>query len=169
MYMFSCQISFYIISSLASQNTMMGRMWIKSTNPTRSPCDSLCSHPKWAITDAERTAASLMWVRVSVLTCHSINLHTSVTSNPIQNCTWVTWMYFLDHISICTLQPENQLELLLQLQLLFMTTKTALVSTDVSKRNLFQQCHCIKGVDFNLKMDLSTRYSCCPDLWLFYQ
>lgn len=37
---------FYINSSIASQSTMMVRMWIKSTSHTPSPCDSLSSHPK---------------------------------------------------------------------------------------------------------------------------
>lgn len=45
-YRFSCKLSFYIISSIASQSTMMVRMWIRSTSPTPSLCDSLCSHPK---------------------------------------------------------------------------------------------------------------------------
>lgn len=95
---------FYINSSIASQSTMMVRMWIKSTSHTPSPCDSLSSHPKWAVTDAERTAASLMWVRVHVLTCLSVNLHTSVTTNPELNCNSGYFRHInmiLDHISLC--------------------------------------------------------------------
>lgn len=39
-------------------------------------------------------------LRVSLRTCHSINLHTSMTTNPeLLNCTPVTEICFLDHIS----------------------------------------------------------------------
>lgn len=53
--------------STPSQSTTTARTWTKSTSRTPSHCDSLCSRPKWAATDGERTAASLTWVKETVV------------------------------------------------------------------------------------------------------
>lgn len=161
-YMFSCKLSFYIMFSIASQSTMMVRMWTKSTSPTPSPCDSLCSHPKWAVTDAEQTAASPMWVRVPILTCHSVDLHTSMTSNHILNYTLVTEIYLLDHMSVWSVRSQNQSEVN-NFFFLQLPQKNVWVWSDLSEKNLYVLTVWLS----TWRMDLTTRYSSCHDLFYF--
>lgn len=156
LFMSSCKLSFfYVLSSTASQSTMMVRMWIKSTSPTPSPCGSLCSHPKWAVMDAELTAASQTWVRVPILSSH-----TPVTSNPTLNSLWSFWITFQNQASKF-INPKNSglCSYFARHQKLH-----GFGATDLPKRNLFQPRLHIKRVNINLRMNLTARYSGCSDL-----
>lgn len=125
----------------------MARMWIKSTSPTPSPCDSLCSHPKWAVMDAGQTAANLMWVRDPNPTCHTIHLHTSVTNNCTLSVPGSPKYKSLNYISIYA-WPENSK--ILFYEAAFQNSKNCmgLVQLIHQKRTLFQLQLCIKGVHF---------------------
>lgn len=118
----------------------MARMWIKSTSPTPSPCDSLCSHPKWAVMDAGQTAANLTWVRVPIPTCHTIHLHTSVTNNCTLSVLGSPKYKSLDYISIYAWPEDSKICQNDKLH--------GLCATDPSKTTLFPLWLCIKGVHF---------------------